>query len=453
MTNVMSPTNPTTIRAPMVVIVCSAIMALAGLGCASIGFGPGRAAPTSSPPQAATGMLALVGADHNLYALNPDTGEKTTLTDDAAVNATGGSVVYGAPTWAPQTGKLAFTRTRIGPDGSHHVDLLVNSGQPGQAEAVFSDASQTPFYIYWAPDGETLSFLASTTDGTLRAYILRSGAVAQLLDQGQPYYWVWTPDSASLLAHVGGSAGDNPAGARLSLFQGQSLDGKRLNLLPADFQAPDIAPDGKYLLVASRSPNGAAGLDMWDIGGGGESQLIGLAGPVGFGWSPVGNSIAYLTLPGTGQESFGSLGWVDMTDPNHPQQIADVASHVAGFFWSPVGDRLAYLVPEIVTPGTQQQVANRLQSGQLVLNLYVAVANSRTLHKVASFPPTDDFLAILPFFDQYERSTTIWSPDGSQLVYTASAKNGPPGVYVVDADGNSSPRRVADGSQAVWSWR
>jgi Tol biopolymer transport system component len=429
------------------------MLSLAALACASIGLGLGTAA--SAPPTAAgeSGELAFVGADRNLYVLDPSTGDKTALTDDATLNPGGASVVYGAPTWAPQTGQLAFTRTRIAADGAQHVDLMVSSGRPGPGESVFSDASRTPFYIYWSPDGETLSFLASAADGSLGAYIRRPGEGAQLLDEGQPYYWVWSPDGASLLAHVGGSAGDNPSGARLSLFQGQPLEGRRLDLPPADFQAPDMAPDGRRVLVAGRQPNGTVALNTVDVSGGSVAELAVLDGPVGFGWSASGNSIAFITLPGVAPDTFGSLGWVDMSQPGRPKMIPGVASHVASFFWSPSGDRLAYLVPEVVTPGNQQQVANRQQSGELVLNLYVADANSSTATKVASYTPTDDFLSLMPFFDQYERSISLWSPDGSQLVYTASTKNEPPGVYVVQADGSRPGRRVADGSLAIWSWR
>jgi TolB protein len=429
-------------------------LAAASLACVSMGTPLGALGPSPTPGASLpSGRLALVGPDHNLYALDPATGDMKALTDDAVVKASGASLVYGAPTWAPQTGQLAFTRTRISAEGAHQVDLMVSPAQPGQAGAVFSDSSQTPFYLYWSPDGRTLSFLASGADGSLSVYLRRMGESAQLLDRGQPYYWVWSQDAATLLAHVGGSAADNPGGARLTFFQGQPMLGQALELAPADFQAPDISPDGGRLLVASQTSNGTDVLDIWDMKAGGERQLFALDGPVGFGWSPAGGSIAYLTLPGTGQETFGSLGWMDMSDPNRPKQIADVASHVAGFFWSPQGDRLAYIVPELVSPGSQQQVANRRQSGHLVLNLYVIAANGRTGVKVASFVPTDDFLSVLPFFDQYERSTTIWSPDGGQLVYTASGDNGPPGVFVVDAAGGTPARRVADGSLAVWSWR
>lgn len=436
---------------PMVLRLSMAILTLAGLACASIVVGSETATRTPLPD--AGGRLAVVGADHNLYAIDPISGDQTALTDDATINPSGESVVYGAPTWAPRTGQLAFTRTRITATGAHLVDLMVSSGQPGGSMVAFSDASRTPFYIYWSPDGEALSFLASASDGSLGTYLWRTGSGSELLDRGQPYYWIWSPDGAYLLAHVGGSEADNPDGARLSLFQGQPLKAKDLSLAPADFQAPDVSPDGKHVLVASRLSNGSPALEMWDVEGGGEHLLAALNGPVGFGWSPAGDSIAYITLPGTSQETFGSLGWIDVSNPESPREIEGVASHVAGFFWSPLGDRLAYLVPELVTPGSQQQVANRRQSGQLVLNLFVAGANSRTATKVASFTPTEDFLSVMPFFDQYERSTTIWSPDGKRLVFTSSAQSGPPGVFVVEADGRSSPRRVADGSLAVWSWR
>jgi hypothetical protein len=73
--------------------------------------------------------------------------------------------------------------------------------------------------------------------------------------------------------------------------------------------------------------------------------------------------------------------------------------------------------------------------------------------QLALFRPTNDFVNILPYFDQYHRSATIWSPDSRNLVIPALSPEGDPGIYVVEAAGNLQPRYISDGSLAFWSWK
>jgi Tol biopolymer transport system component len=78
------------------------------------------------------------------------------------------------------------------------------------------------------------------------------------------------------------------------------------------------------------------------------------------------------------------------------------------------------------------------------------VGNGKTLN-IATFPPTQGLLNILPYSDQYERSQTIWSPDGRHLVFTAYAKDGLPGIFVADSSGKNAPVKIASGDNATWS--
>ncbi|NUM43730.1 MAG: hypothetical protein HUU38_03420 [Anaerolineales bacterium] len=72
--------------------------------------------------------------------------------------------------------------------------------------------------------------------------------------------------------------------------------------------------------------------------------------------------------------------------------------------------------------------------------------------RLITFQPTDGLLAVLPYFDQYHHSATIWSPDSTHLVYTALDRAGIPGVWVIPISGGT-PTQLAEGTQAFWSWK
>jgi hypothetical protein len=69
---------------------------------------------------------------------------------------------------------------------------------------------------------------------------------------------------------------------------------------------------------------------------------------------------------------------------------------------------------------------------------------------------------MLSFFDQYAYSHSPWSPDSTRLVVAGTQaapferRNGhtPTGarVFVIDAVGDVSPREIAEGILAFWSW-
>jgi hypothetical protein len=82
--------------------------------------------------------------------------------------------------------------------------------------------------------------------------------------------------------------------------------------------------------------------------------------------------------------------------------------------------------------------------------LNVTSGESRNLF---TYPPTQQFLSILPYFDQYHQSVTIWSPDNNNLVLSFLGQSGSPGIAVVAASGNLEPRMLAQGYLAFWSWK
>lgn len=61
--------------------------------------------------------------------------------------------------------------------------------------------------------------------------------------------------------------------------------------------------------------------------------------------------------------------------------------------------------------------------------------------------------SVLPYFDQFQRSATIWSPDSRLILFTALTAGGSPGLFVARADRTLTPRFLSSGDYAFWSWK
>jgi hypothetical protein len=70
------------------------------------------------------------------------------------------------------------------------------------------------------------------------------------------------------------------------------------------------------------------------------------------------------------------------------------------------------------------------------------------------FSPTDAFLSLIPYFDQYAQSLALWSPDSRSLLYSDLNERAQPAIRVLDTTLPDQPaRRLAEGTFAAWSWK
>lgn len=88
-----------------------------------------------------------------------------------------------------------------------------------------------------------------------------------------------------------------------------------------------------------------------------------------------------------------------------------------------------------------------------MLGLFILDVNSGESRQIRFFQPTPEFFSTLSFFDQYQRSATIWSPDSKNVVVSAVSGEENRGIWVINASGQLDPRLVAPGSLAFWSWK
>lgn len=399
----------------------------------------------------ASGSIVYIGDDFNVYTMDADGDNQSAVTEDAVPPGADDSLLrtYHLPTWSPG-GKIAFSQRSVSAEEGSNTAVFVADAEGEAPQRVFQEEGRDPIYLYWSPSGERLTILASGSFEGLGLWLVEEEGAAREIDGGQPYYWSWSPDGSSLLAHVGGATALNPR-ARLSRIDIEDDSRDDWPAAPLIFQAPDHSPEGERVIVAAATPGGGAGLMLFSQEGDFEALIAETARPVAFSWSPNGRYVAYLRhIEGT-ETGFGELTILELREEGGADARPLDLPPTAGFFWSPGGERLAVLVPELSPSGGDQNIRLSRQENTLFFRLYVVEAATGEAVEVTTFRPTAAYLTVVPFFDQYDRSSTMWSPDGSDLVYTARGEDGSPGVYRLEASAGAEPELLAAGRLAFWS--
>ena len=178
--------------------------------------------------------------------------------------------------------------------------------------------------------------------------------------------------------------------------------------------------------------------------------LAQLDGPAAFAWSPDGGNLAYTMH--VDDDPTGFLKRLIIRNPDRADSEIEAGSGILlAFFWSPDNQKIAYLAVEGEVPGETSLIQAQDDPGiQLAVRVYDL--KSGETKQVTTFSPTESFQSVLPFFDQYQRSGTIWSPDSKELVLSGVDEGGNAGIYVVSADGGDA-RKIADGDLAFWAWK
>lgn len=399
--------------------------------------------------------IAFVDNDQNIQIVDARGENHVTITSDAASSQR----AYLFPTFSPNGQRLAFIEV-TGGQADHSAAVRIAPTAGGNLTTAFESNSQIPFYLYWAPDSQRVGFLAQ---GENQLILMLAGAdgkeEARELETGSPLYWSWSPDTKSLFLHVGGSSGDNQA-AHLELLQWQGTgEAQKLPDAPAQFQAPHFSPDGSAILYAKTNSSGEDELFIADARGNDPQSIKRFSGSIAFAWSPDGKRVASIVTPENAElPVYGSLS---VSDAKGQNEQALTSQQVLAFYWAPNSKQIAFLTfadsqnsgsscsdcpnaPDLVRATTQESVRLRWQ---------LADVESGQVITLVTFTPTDDFITLLPFFDQFARSITFWSPDSKHFVYAQAEGDSGGSVWVADLDAGTGPRKVGEGTLAVWSWK
>lgn len=317
-------------------------------------------------------------------------------------------------------------------------ELSSTGGQAALTSAMVRDGSirwraeldTVPFYYLPAPQGApaATTSLRNNPQGGLTAELIGTdGAVEQLSDRS-PFYSSWAPDGSALAIH------ENQA--RLSIVEGGSMT--TIAEPSGAFQAPAWTETG--LVVLHATTRGQA-LSVWD--GSAFEDLAIVEGPVRF--SATGRRIAIQSAQVADGQSVeaglraqslpeipgGRLVVVDMESGS----ISTVSNRLVPLFeWSPDGSRLLY--------------ASFGESGSSEISWHIWDEQFTVDLSVFAVQP-EWFQAVVPFFDQYVQSVSMWSPTGDRIAYPAVVDGA--NVVVVEMVDGSGAATIPDAVWASWS--
>jgi len=401
------------------------------------------------------GLIVYIAPDGNVRVVDQKGGGARALTSDAGAHPDG-QVLYDAPTWAPDGRLVAYTRMTVNAASQVTDASLFSSARDGtHATRLLSGSHLRPFYLYWSPDSRLVSLLSSVDpEGGLELGVAPAGVEGgyRALDRGSPFYWAWRGDSRALVEHVNaGQPGQD--GERLSVLNvGTEITRAVIKADPGVFQAPSFTADGKSVAYASTTA-AVSTLHLAAADGSGDRTVATERGGIFLAFSRDGRHLAYLAALRLQPVPLGTLNIVEVGAAAAKGTAAKRTlkeDPVVEFFWSPDGRSLAFLTPDL--GDTVDPMFAKNDSLAYVRLMGCDVASGRTW-TIARFPPSRGFFNVLPFFDQYQRSSTIWSPDSRFLAFTAVTPDGTSAVFVSRADGNTQPRLLAPGDTAFWSPR
>ena len=402
--------------------------------------------PAMSLFERKAGLISYIGKDGNVYVTDQAGTNTSQLTSDATTpGETAPPVVaYQIPTWSREGSELAFMGGRnTGTETSSGVYLADMDSK--KVRNIYNSTDEFPIYISWSPDAKNIGML--TTAPSNQTIMLQTvpvnGGENRVLDVGSPFYWSWAPDGNVLISHKNGD-NTTTTGQLAFLKLGSELTEYIIDQIPATFQAPAWSPDGAHILLTDAAESGRQEIRLADSTGANQETVGEFEVNTAFAWAQDSEQFAYIA--GNQQGATIALGPLHVGDIYGSDEIV-VDDKVVCFFWSPNSRMLAYFVPY------QSQADSTDAQAAILLQLNILDLASGKTHQLITYQATDEFTSIVPYFDQYHQSITIWSPDSNNLVISLLDQDGNPIIGIIPASGTTQGRQLAEGAFATWSWK
>jgi dipeptidyl aminopeptidase/acylaminoacyl peptidase len=148
-------------------------------------------------PYKSDGLGFLLNREIHLFTVDADEGTATQVTD--------GPFDVRSACWAPDGGRITFTRTRAGRQ-AHRTDVWIMNADGSNARQV-TDAVAAAQYPKWSPDGRWIAFTGGEHEGDSqqRLWVIdtRTDAVTPLGDEALEVHdgltVQWLPDSSAVV--------------------------------------------------------------------------------------------------------------------------------------------------------------------------------------------------------------------------------------------------------------
>lgn len=399
----------------------------------------------------APGKIAYIGSDFNIYTIRPQPGSTpVALSSDAELTRTQARV-YEWPMWSTD-GKLAYVHSLLTNRGEVTTEILVSEDGETPGELVYSGEQEYFTYASWAPaacgeDCNELALLLNNPSGLLVRILHREGGetTSSLVGTGAPFYTHWNPDGTSMVWQRNN--------AQFEIFS--VADGSisaTLAQIPGKMFTPVWSPVDDRLLLGIQ---GETGTDLVVVDG---DEVTTLAteedNAIWFAWSPDGSSVAYINRTGP----------LVVLDALTGEEISQSPTQGAlAFFWSPDSRHIAYLSLGAVSPtgsfnasapAEGKPIGMKYQNQQASgVSWSILDVDGSTNRRYPPFLPTNQFIYLMQYFDQFAASHRVWSPDSRYLIYSEIAANMVPVIQLLNTTQESAtPLQLAEGLIGIWSF-